>query len=259
MEDIQSFKIKTEIFEGPLELLLSLIEKRKLFINDISLAKVADDYISYVQTLQSFPIASTAHFILIASTLLLIKSKSLLPSISLTEEESESMEDLERRLKLYKRYKELSFHVASLFGKKIIFLKNPQKNIPIIFSPDESMNISAIHEAIRRVIESLPKKELLPKVMVQKIVSLEEMIVRLTERMQTSLKMNFGEFAKTQGQTSNSGSRHKTSKEDKVHIIVSFLAMLELVKQGIIEASQSNINEDIEIETSNLGVPNYHS
>src|SRR4051812_22931017 len=73
----EHFKIKTEVFEGPLDLLLTLIEKRKLFINDISLSKVADDFITYVQRIGSLPIAESAQFILIASTLLLIKSKSL--------------------------------------------------------------------------------------------------------------------------------------------------------------------------------------
>ena len=74
-----SFIVKQQHFEGPLDLLLSLIEKRKLFINDIALAKVTDDFISHIQSLNQFPMADSANFILIASTLLLIKSKSLLP------------------------------------------------------------------------------------------------------------------------------------------------------------------------------------
>jgi segregation and condensation protein A len=90
------YKVKTETFEGPLDLLLSLIEKRKLFINDISLAKVADDYVSHIQSLGNFPIADSANFILIASTLLLIKSKSLLPQLTLSEEEQTNVDDLEK-------------------------------------------------------------------------------------------------------------------------------------------------------------------
>ena len=82
-----TFKIKTEAFEGPLDLLLNLIEKRKLFINDISISKVADDYIAYIKNLNKFPIRESANFILIASTLLLIKSISLLPNLHLSEEE----------------------------------------------------------------------------------------------------------------------------------------------------------------------------
>ena len=95
------YQVKTHIFEGPLDTLLSLIEKRKLFINDISLSKVADDYIAYIKSLENFPIADSAHFILIASTLVLIKSKSLLPNLTLSEEEEHSIEDLEARLREY--------------------------------------------------------------------------------------------------------------------------------------------------------------
>ena len=92
-----SFAIKHEKFEGPLELLLDLIEKRKLFINDIALAKVADDYVEYVKTVGDFPLSESAQFILIASTLLLIKSKSLLPNLELSEDEKGNIADLERR------------------------------------------------------------------------------------------------------------------------------------------------------------------
>jgi len=254
----EEFKIKSDIFEGPLDLLLSLIEKRKVFISDISLSQVADDYISHVQAMSSYPVANTAHFILIASTLLLIKSKSLLPSMPLTEEESGSIEDLEDRLKLYKRYKELALHVEERFGKNSIFSKLATKNIPTVFSPEKEMSLDGMLVAIKRVIQSLPKTETLPKAVIQKMVSLEEMIGRLTDRMQSSLKMNFGEFTKTQNEATNSGARHIVSKAERVSIIVSFLAMLELVKQGILDASQENPDDDISIETKTLSVPQYN-
>lgn len=256
--DTATFTIKTEVFEGPLDLLLTLIEKRKLFISDISLAKVADDYIEYVKGLESYPIGMTAHFILIASTLLLIKSKSLLPSLALTEEEQGSIEDLEARLKLHKRFKELASGIEKIFGKKIIFSRAPNKNIPVVFSPEDDVTPANMLASARAVIASLPKKEVLPKTLVRKIISLEDMIGRLTERVESTLKTSFGDFAKTQGKTTHSGARHTVSREEKVNIIVSFLAMLELVKQGIIDVSQGNLTDDIEIETKNLGVPNYN-
>ena len=102
---MDEYLVNTHIFEGPLDTLLSLIEKRKLFISDISLAQVADDYISYVKGLENFPIADSAHFILIASTLVLIKSKSLLPTLTLSEEEEHSIDDLQARLREYQKYK----------------------------------------------------------------------------------------------------------------------------------------------------------
>jgi segregation and condensation protein A len=256
--DTIEYKVKTQVFEGPLDVLLSLIEKRKLFINDISLAKVADDYINYVKTLSEFPVDTTAHFILIASTLLLIKSKSLLPTLPLSLEEEASIDDLEHRLKLYKRFKELSQYVSKKFGKEIIFPRLPNKNIPVVFSPDEEITIQNVTNTVQSLIQSFPKKEVIQKGVIKKMISLEEMIFRLTEKVQSNIKMSFGDFAKTQGKTSHTGAKHTVTKEEKVHIIVSFLAMLELVKQGIINANQNNISEDIEIETETIQVPNYN-
>ena len=121
------FKVKTPVFEGPLEVLLGMVEKRKLFINDIALSQVADDYISHVQSIQSekgYPMAEVAQFILIASTLLLIKSKSLLPTLTLTDEEERSVSDLELRLKIYQRLKIASETISKNFGKCFDELRN---------------------------------------------------------------------------------------------------------------------------------------
>jgi len=241
---MSAYKVKAGEFEGPLDLLLDLIEKRKLHISDVSLAKVADDYIAHVRELGDFPVAESANFILIASTLLLIKSKSLLPTLELTLEEQESVSDLEDRLKKYKRIKELSHHVQELFGKNILFFREPPRDIKPVFSPDEDIKILSILLAIKSVLQNLPKQEKLPQLVVQKIISLEEMIGNLTDRIQHSLKMSFKEFS-------------KAGKVDKVNVIVSFLAMLELVKQGVIQVSQEKQFDDIHMETQELGVPRY--
>jgi segregation and condensation protein A len=242
------YKVQLEQFNGPLDLLLSLIEKRKLFINEISLAKIADDYIAYVQQLGKFPIAESAQFILIASTLLLIKSKSLLPTLDLTDEEQQSVEDLENRLKLYKRIRDLSLHIKEKFGTHIIFEKNQSRTVDPVFSPDESMTLPALAEAIRSVLQNLPKHETVPKAVIKKVISLEEMISSLTDRIQKNLRMSFKEFSR-----SHAGE----GKEHKVTVIVSFLAMLELVKQGIVDVTQERDFDDIHIETQSIGVPRY--
>jgi segregation and condensation protein A len=244
-----SYKIKTDAFEGPLELLLDLIEKRKFFINDLSLAKVADDYIEYVKSLGNFPVAESAQFILIASTLLLIKSKSLLPSLPLTTEEEGNIKDLEDRLKIYQRMRELSINVKNQFGKNIMFERG-DKTVEPVFSPDASMTIVNLKQSIFSVLQSLPKKEFLPKAIVQKVMSLEVMIESLTQRVSSSLKMSFREFARSTG----SG---QAGMEIKVNVIVGFLAMLELVKQGVITVTQEKHFEDIHMETESLGVPRY--
>ena len=238
-----AFKIKTGVFEGPLDLLLSLVEKRKLFINDIALAKVTDDFISHIQQFEKMPMGESAQFILVASTLLLIKSRSLLPSLKLTEEEETDIHDLETRLKIYKRIKDASIHVKALFGHEMIFQPSQARPITPIFSPHESMKLLSLAQAIRSVIQQLPKKEHLPKAIVRKVVSLEEMIDNLTKRITTGLRMSFKDFS----------AGHK----EKVNVIVSFLAMLELVKQGTIHVSQEDDFGDIHMETKNIGVPRY--
>jgi segregation and condensation protein A len=242
MNDNQ-FKIKTEVFEGPMDLLLSLIEKRKLLINDVSLAKVTDDFISHLQNREVYSIKDTSEFLVVASTLLLIKSRSLIPTLDLSPEEKTDMRDLELKLKIYKKIKELSINIKNNFGKKIIFFPNARKAEPV-FSPSPEMNAENISKAIFEVIKNLPKFEVKPKLKVVKVVSLEEMITSLTKRVQSSLKMSFKDFS-------------GIGKAEKVNVIVSFLAMLELVKQGIIEVNQREKFDDIQMETKNVGVPSY--
>lgn len=238
-----TFKIKTEVFEGPLDLLLNLIEKRKLFINDISISKVTDDFIAYVKNLNKFPIGESANFILIASTLLLIKSISLLPNLHLSEEEEHDIKDLEARLKLYQKIKGLSIGIKKIFGRDIIFVPLARKTNPV-FSPDESITLANLLNSAREVIKDIPKNESLPKVVVRKIISMEEVIENLTERIKTSLSLNFKDFA-------------RIGKEDKINVIVSFLAMLELVKQGLIEVMQENQFDDIQMRTQEMSTPKY--
>jgi chromatin segregation and condensation protein Rec8/ScpA/Scc1 (kleisin family) len=135
------YSVKTPVFEGPLDLLLDLIEKRKLFVSDVSLSQVTDDFIAYIESHEEFPISESAEFIVVASTLMLLKSRSLLPSLELTEEEEGSIEDLERRLKIYARVKELSVEIRKIFGKQIIFEKLPSKKEVIVFSPDKKTTV----------------------------------------------------------------------------------------------------------------------
>ncbi len=241
---MDNYVVKTENFEGPLDLLLNLIEKRKLHINDISLSQVTDDYINQVKKLQEFSIPGIANFILTASTLLLIKSHSLLPNLSLSEEEEADISDLEQRLKIYKRIKELSVYVKNNFGREIIFERGEQKNIEPIFSPPDMVTISSLLASVKIVINNIPIKEITPRAVVKKIISLEEMIVRLVQRVEGSLKLSFKEFSK--------------GSVEKVEIIVSFLAMLELVKQGSIDVMQEKMFDDIQMEAQSVDVPKYH-
>ncbi len=241
------YTVKTEVFEGPLDLLLELVTKRKLFVNDVSLSEVTDDFILYLEKHDEFPIGESAEFIVVASTLMLIKSRSLLPMIELSDEEEESIHDLENRLALYARVKTLAVGLKNIFGKKIIFEKTPSKNHLVVFSPDSKTDTANLLLALERVIESLPQKLTLPKVIVRKVISLEEMITRLSERISKASKINFKDFHATKG---------ALTYEKKVSIIVGFLAMLELVKRGAIRVTQEGAG-DIEMENESVQAPVY--
>jgi segregation and condensation protein A len=233
----QTYTIKTAGFEGPFGLLLNLIEKRKLFINDVSLSKVTEDYLSYLNKLGDLHPTEVSSFILVASTLLLIKSKSLLPNLDLTTEEEGDIKNLEERLRLYELFTRISGNVRSQFGKRIIFAPLERKNDFLVFLPDEQITKESMMTFARNVLGAMPKKIFLPNVEVRKVISIDEMIDKLTERIKNSLKMNFRDF-----------SGRGNTREEKVVVIVGFLAMLELVRQGAIDATQEINAGDIIIE-----------
>lgn len=241
-----TYTVKLTAFEGPFDLLLQLIEERKLHINDISLARVTDDYLAHIAELETFPLREAAHFILVASTLVLIKSRSLLPSLALTDEEDGDIKDLERRLKEYKRIKELSEHTQRMFNRNVIFIPpHVHRSRPPVFSPTKKMTLAYMYEAIQQMLLRLPKKEMIPQAFVKKIVSLEETIVLLMERIKKDLNVRFKDF---------SGD----NMAGKIHIIVSFLAVLELLKRGVVMVKQQKHFGDIHIEHNKISnSPNF--
>jgi segregation and condensation protein A len=261
----EDFKVKTEDFEGPLEVLLELIEKRKLHISTVSLSKVADDFIEFTNSLEEKDgnyISNLSDFILVASTLLLIKSKSLLPTLDLSEEEVENIDDLEKRLLEYKKFKELSLEISKMFGN-FLYFPQERKKINVVFAPTKEINLVTLKESLQNALNNIPIKETkLAEITVKKIVSLEDMIDKLSERIQTSMKTSFKNFAKTTtGENDSSkvgkGGLYEIPKEERINVIVSFLAMLELVKQGIIRVNQESEFDDIEMENDRAGVPVY--
>ncbi len=236
------FEIQHEHFKGPFHLLLDMIEERKLLVNEISLAKVTDDFLEYIKAQEKFPMGESAHFILVAATLLLIKSKSLLPTLELTSEEQGDIKSLEKRLQIYKRIREASAGIQERFGKSLMFAPAKRDFMETVFSPG-TLDNTGIMAAIKRVLAAIPKVENLPKVIVAKVMSLEEMIGRLTTRIEQGIKMSFKDFA--------------GNKAEKVNVIVGFLAMLELVKRGLIEVEQQNSFDDIEMQTKDVRIPKY--
>ena len=238
--ETESYRIKTAGFEGPFGLLLDLIEKHKLHINDVSLATVTEEYLQHINKMGGLTPAEISSFVLVASTLLLIKSKSLLPNLDLTSEEEGDIKNLEERLRLYELFTRLGGNLKNNFGKHIIFAPEERKSGMVVFLPDERITRESMMMYVRDVLGAIPQKTFMPEVEVRKVISIEEMIDNLTERIQKSLKMSFNDLHGHHGGVKN--------KEEKVEVIVGFLAMLELVRTGLIEAMQSAHGEDIMLE-----------
>jgi segregation and condensation protein A len=237
-----SLHFKTPVYEGPLEILLELIEKRKLLINDISLAAVTDEYIARVNAMPELPVGETAEFIALASTLLLIKSRSLLPTLELSSEESRDIKELEYRLALYQLIKESTRTITDQLRGPMLFEGNPPALEPL-FLPDASATLQSLRTAAQTLIEGFPSTLTLPKVAVKKIMSLEEMIDKLAQRVTSAMRTSFREFTK--------GSK------ERGEVIVGFLALLELVKQGILKATQDDRFGDITLEADSVSTPSY--
>ncbi len=234
-----SYTVKAGTFEGPLDLLLSLIESRKLFVNEVSLATVTNDYITYVKNLENGALSDIANFIVIAATLVLIKSRSLLPNIDLTIDEKEKIVDLENRLRLYQMVKDIGIELTRTYGKKVLF-HSPERSIETpLFVPSPLLTSENLKTTLGELLSRLPKPEPVPEVTMRKVVSIEHMITSLTDRITKSMKFSFNEFS--------SIDSPQEYREKKVYVIVTFLAMLELVRQGIVDVLQEGQFSDIEI------------
>ena len=232
------FTVRTHSFDGPLDMLLTLIEERKMLISDVSLAQVADDFLAYVSTQDTYPLGDTAQFLVVAATLLLIKSRALLPVLELSKDEEGDIVDLEKRLKLLS----LIRASAGTWGQSRRRFLAPGIDVrEPLFVPPRDLSVESLQGAVREVLAHAPRAEVRDEVTVDPVVSLDAMIERLTERVQRAIRLSFSEF--TEGATN--------AKE----VVVGFLAMLELVKRGFAEVEQREHFDEITIEYTGTTEP----
>lgn len=237
------YHVKTPHFEGPFELLLELVEKRKLFINEISLASVTEEYLSHIRSNQYAPEEATV-FIVIAATLVLIKSRSLLPSLSLTENEETSIKNLEHRLGLYQYISSHIPKVKELYGTRRMYFA-PERKIHRgpTFTPDSAITADTMRKLAFELVHSIPKAvPKNPEVTMERVMTLEQMIDTLSDRITKEINVSF--------RTLSGAGRQNLTHEERVTVIVSFLAMLELVRNGLIDAVQQGQFEDIALSRS---------
>ena len=142
------FNVNLERFSGPYFKLLEMIEERKLSINEFSLSQITDDYISYIKELENKgqkDIVDISQFISVASTLMLIKAKSLFPNLEYTEEEKEAVSNLEKKLELYKIMMEATKNINKNYNKKIMSSISKFENEESVFVWDDRLNTNLLH------------------------------------------------------------------------------------------------------------------
>lgn len=237
-----NFLIKTEQFEGPFDALLSFIEKKKLHISEVSLASIADDYIEYVRK-HELKLSETSSFIVIAATLAYIKSKSLLPTFNLTDQEEQDAHELEERLALFQVFTQAGKKMNNRIFKRVLqmrIFRVPKKEI--VFTPDEKITTEGIKNSIMEALANTPQEDFIPEKQVQKQMSLKEVLENISVRIKRFVRANFRELI---------------VGGDKKATAVSFLAILELYKQGFVDLSQDEQFGSIMVENNEVDTPSY--
>ena len=224
------YAVKFEQFEGPLDLLLFMIEGEKLDITKVSLAKIADEFVEQVKAAKLSP-EEVADFLLVASKLLLIKSQALFPGLKLDDEGPA----LATQLKILKLYHDASKQIETMIHKRHFVYFREKMPVACVFRPPPKLKIGDLKEAFLAVIKTLEPIVRIPKKIVLKAISIQERIQKLRdlvlEKLTTSFKNFVGHHAR-----------------DKIEVIVSFLALLELCKQRVVEVKQEKLFHDILIE-----------
>ncbi|PIR94293.1 hypothetical protein COT97_02280 [Candidatus Falkowbacteria bacterium CG10_big_fil_rev_8_21_14_0_10_39_11] len=226
------YKIKIEKFAGPLDLLLQLIEQEKLEVTEIALSQVTDQYIEYIEKLENRDPEELSDFLVIAARLLYLKSKAILPIIS----EEEDFDDLEKQLKIYKEFLDATKKVEEMLKLQNFTYSRERQKIDLVveFSPAENIKKDNLKEIFLSVLKRLDPLVKMPRKMIERSVSLRQKILHLKELLSTRKKMSFKELF--------------DQAESRTEVIMSFLAMLELVKQKHLTVKQGNLFEDIHIE-----------
>ncbi len=225
--------IKLEKFEGPLDLLLELIEQQKLDVCEVALAQVTDQYLEVVNHQELTP-SDLADFLVVASRLLLIKSKVLLPMLNLTAEEEEEIKDLETALEEYRRYKNQAKVIREIIAQnRRIATRTLWQGRAAVFLPPKDLTLEPLTAAFRKLSASL-EKFLLPQKSgyLEKVASIEERIKEIIKKIEERTVVTFNKLA-------GSGK--------KIDLIINFLAVLFLFREKTIMLSQTKDFGEIKI------------
>ena len=237
-------KVKLQVFEGPLDLLLHLLEKNKVNIYDIPIVEITRQYIAYIQEMQRQDLNVVSEFLVMAATLLDIKSRMLLPKEEEGEEEADPRAELVQRLLEYKMYKCMSYELRERQreAQKVLF-KAP-----------------TIPEEVRQYEEPVDLEDLLSEVTLKKLKSILKSIIRRQEDKIDPIRSRLGKIEREEISLEDRMAylegyilEHETfsfrglleAQCTKMEVIVTFLSILELMKTGKIYISQERIFDDI--------------
>ena len=239
------YKVKLEIFEGPLDLLLYLIKKNELDISDIPIAKVTDQYLEYLEMMKMLDLDIAGEFIVMAATLMQIKSRMLLPPDEVPEEDMEEEDprsELVKKLLEYKKFKEAADKLAAIEATTSQLYTRKAEERPVPEIEDENAFFEAsifdLLTAFSKILKDVPK-ETFHKVIKDKF-TVADKIHDIVHMLINEPKIYFSKFFK--------------AAENKVEIIVTFLAILELIRlKEIIIVQQESFGE-IEIMRNPVAV-----
>lgn len=217
-----TFVLKQETFEGPLDLLLQLIEAEELDITTISLARVTDQYLAYVEDLERQQMPEIADWLVIAARLLLLKSRALLPMSE--SEAEEDADDLAAQLAEYKLYKALAAQLGDRFEQNHFSLGKLPAQVELPREPVlEGVSLPGLHQAFNTLLEHIPEAPLATETLDEQIT-----IEQCIHSIKTSL-----------GKGPRAFDRLFAKLTSRLAMIITFLAILELIKQRLLKISSN--------------------
>lgn len=241
-----SYKVKLQSFEGPFDLLVYLIENAQMSIYDIEISKITSQYMAYLEAMQEMDIAVSTEFMVLASSLIEIKSKMILPRISESGEEvidEDPRTELVTKLLEYKKFKKAAEILQQQEEVCSRIFQKPQEDISVYLEqPDEylSLDLKQFAGAFSSFVERKQRVEAVRKQYTR--------IRRDKASMESRISYILGKVRKKLGQVFDFRELI-VDKEDKYDIIVSFMSVLEMAKERVINVKQKVTYGNIEIES----------
>lgn len=236
-DDDGAIVLRIPDFEGPLDLLLSLIEREDLDITAVSLVQVTEQYLRQLRSAESINLAALADFVAVGARLLLLKSRALLPRDDVADDTSEEDETdpeaLVAALQEYRRFKRAADHLRGLEDEhRTVYRREaPPPELPLPTGLD-GVSLDALVQLFRDVLERLPEEEERPAVE-REPIRLRDRIQRLVSRLEGSNRVSFRDII--------------SEATSRIEVVIDFMAVLELIKARYLEATQSAAFGDIEL------------